>query len=130
MLGLADWDQSNTFGATLGGGKEGLDSLWDDNWDNDDIGDDFSVQLRLVRVCLCCLGVLEGWRMLESETAVGKVTITRFGFTRSASSPSAIYSTSGVSRRDIMSRRYSHQATGHSRGWLNCLSMLCHVCIF
>lgn len=29
-----------------GSSKGGLDSLWDDNWDNDDIADDFSVQLR------------------------------------------------------------------------------------
>ncbi|KAK4054988.1 hypothetical protein OIO90_003329 [Microbotryomycetes sp. JL221] len=59
-----DWDDSETFGATLTKSKstnnsgtnssnttnnnKGLDSLWEDNWDDDDIGDDFSVQLSLV----------------------------------------------------------------------------------
>lgn len=36
-------------GSGAGGGKTGstgLDSLWEDNWDDDDIEDDFSVQLR------------------------------------------------------------------------------------
>ena len=30
-------------------GSTGMDSLWEDNWDDDDIEDDFSVQLRCVR---------------------------------------------------------------------------------
>ncbi|KAM0791709.1 hypothetical protein ACM66B_003979 [Microbotryomycetes sp. NB124-2] len=59
-----DWEDKDTFGATLqksnsaaaAGDKtasangsaagKGLDSLWEDNWDDDDVGDDFSVQLR------------------------------------------------------------------------------------
>ncbi|SCV73455.1 BQ2448_7381 [Microbotryum intermedium] len=28
--------------------KQGLDSLWQDNWDDDDVEDDFSVALRYV----------------------------------------------------------------------------------
>ncbi|KAJ3536632.1 hypothetical protein NMY22_g5948 [Coprinellus aureogranulatus] len=47
----ADWDDSATDLASLGGGapgaaKSGGDKLWEDNWDDDDIEDDFSVQLR------------------------------------------------------------------------------------
>ena len=34
-------------GATSGDGKL-ADNLWEDNWDDDDIEDDFSVQLRCV----------------------------------------------------------------------------------
>ncbi|GAA5907806.1 hypothetical protein JCM8208_001951 [Rhodotorula glutinis] len=51
-----DWDEKDTYAASLaakaGGatsGPEGvkaLDSLWEDDWDDDDVGDDFSVQLR------------------------------------------------------------------------------------
>ncbi|KAM0748585.1 hypothetical protein T439DRAFT_327846 [Meredithblackwellia eburnea MCA 4105] len=45
-----DWEENKTFGASLAGGKgdakKGLNSLWEDNWDDDDVGDDFSVQLR------------------------------------------------------------------------------------
>ncbi|GAA5962445.1 hypothetical protein JCM8115_001498 [Rhodotorula mucilaginosa] len=61
-----DWDQKDSYGAhlaakagaqgngqgattTTGGGGEGskaLDSLWEDDWDDDDVADDFSVQLR------------------------------------------------------------------------------------
>ncbi|GAA5999524.1 proteasome regulatory particle lid subunit SEM1 [Rhodotorula paludigena] len=57
-----DWDQKDTYGATLaakaggtaataagtqgGEGAKALDSLWEDDWDDDDVGDDFSVQLR------------------------------------------------------------------------------------
>lgn len=47
-------DPSTTGGAgasatTTGkAGAGGLDSLWEDNWDDDDIEDDFSVQLRCV----------------------------------------------------------------------------------
>ncbi|KAK1227687.1 hypothetical protein PQX77_009312 [Marasmius sp. AFHP31] len=49
----ADWDDSQTdMGALVAGGqapgapKSGGDKLWEDNWDDDDIEDDFSVQLR------------------------------------------------------------------------------------
>ncbi|KZT67400.1 hypothetical protein DAEQUDRAFT_694021 [Daedalea quercina L-15889] len=48
---VADWDDSQTDLAHLGGAspgaaKSGGDKLWEDNWDDDDIEDDFSVQLR------------------------------------------------------------------------------------
>ncbi|KIM59529.1 hypothetical protein SCLCIDRAFT_1217657 [Scleroderma citrinum Foug A] len=47
----ADWDDSQTDlahlgGATPGVAKSGGDKLWEDNWDDDDIEDEFSVQLR------------------------------------------------------------------------------------
>ncbi|KAH8831775.1 hypothetical protein DL96DRAFT_1706184 [Flagelloscypha sp. PMI_526] len=46
-----DWDDSNTDLAHLGGktpglAKSGGDKLWEDNWDDDDVEDEFSVQLR------------------------------------------------------------------------------------
>lgn len=46
-----DWDDSQTDlahlgGATPGAAKSGGDKLWEDNWDDDDIEDEFSVQLR------------------------------------------------------------------------------------
>lgn len=48
---LLDWDDSQTHLAQVGGGapgaaKSGGDKLWEDNWDDDDIEDEFSVQLR------------------------------------------------------------------------------------
>ncbi|GJE96540.1 hypothetical protein PsYK624_127370 [Phanerochaete sordida] len=48
---VADWDDSQTDlahlgGATPGAAKSGGDKLWEDNWDDDDVEDDFSVQLR------------------------------------------------------------------------------------
>ncbi|GAA5908712.1 hypothetical protein JCM6882_008181 [Rhodosporidiobolus microsporus] len=54
---VEDWDSKDTYGAKLanaagqtnGAGESGakaLDSLWEDDWDDDDVGDDFSVQLR------------------------------------------------------------------------------------
>ncbi|KXN88498.1 hypothetical protein AN958_07164 [Leucoagaricus sp. SymC.cos] len=48
---VADWDDSQTDLAHLGGAapgaaKSGGDKLWEDNWDDDDIEDDFSAQLR------------------------------------------------------------------------------------
>ncbi|TCD60902.1 hypothetical protein EIP91_009312 [Steccherinum ochraceum] len=48
---VADWDDSQTNLAHLGGTVPGSakskgDKLWEDNWDDDDIEDDFSVQLR------------------------------------------------------------------------------------
>jgi 26 proteasome complex subunit DSS1 len=52
-----DWDDAQTELAHLGGAqpgaaKSGGDKLWEDNWDDDDIEDDFSVQLRCVTVLL------------------------------------------------------------------------------
>jgi 26 proteasome complex subunit DSS1 len=46
-----DWNDSETDLAHLGGAqpgaaKSGGDKLWEDNWDDDDIEDEFSVQLR------------------------------------------------------------------------------------
>jgi len=48
---VADWDDSQTDIAHLGGAapgaaKSGGDKLWEDNWDDDDIEDEFSMQLR------------------------------------------------------------------------------------
>jgi hypothetical protein len=48
---VEDWDDSQTDLAHLGGAapgaaKSGGDKLWEDNWDDDDIEDEFSVQLR------------------------------------------------------------------------------------
>ncbi|KAJ7284561.1 DSS1/SEM1 family-domain-containing protein [Mycena rebaudengoi] len=48
---VADWDNAQTDLAHLGGAapgaaKSGGDKLWEDNWDDDDIEDEFSVQLR------------------------------------------------------------------------------------
>jgi len=50
-----DWDDSQTDLAHLGGAapgaaKSGGDKLWEDNWDDDDVEDEFSVQLRCVWV--------------------------------------------------------------------------------
>jgi len=50
---IVDWDDSQTDLAHLGGGapgaaKSGGDKLWEDNWDDDDIEDEFSMQLRYV----------------------------------------------------------------------------------
>ncbi|KAF5366973.1 hypothetical protein D9758_003906 [Tetrapyrgos nigripes] len=47
----ADWDDSQTDLAHLGGAapgaaKSGGDKLWEDNWDDDTVEDEFSVQLR------------------------------------------------------------------------------------
>ena len=52
---VLDWDDSQTNLAHLGGAAPGSakskgDKLWEDNWDDDDIEDDFSVQLR----CVAC----------------------------------------------------------------------------
>ena len=54
-----DWDDSHTDLAHLGGtapgaAKSGGDKLWEDNWDDDDIEDDFSVQLRCVSFVSDC----------------------------------------------------------------------------
>ncbi|KAF7317100.1 hypothetical protein HMN09_00444700 [Mycena chlorophos] len=47
----ADWDDGQTDLAHLGGAapgaaKSGGDKLWEDNWDDDDIEEEFSAQLR------------------------------------------------------------------------------------
>jgi hypothetical protein len=47
----SDWDDSQTDLAHLGGVAPGAaksegDKLWEDNWDDDDIEEEFSVQLR------------------------------------------------------------------------------------
>jgi hypothetical protein len=53
-----DWDDSTTDLAHLKGAAPGVaksagDKLWEDNWDDDDIEDEFSVQLRYdVSTCL------------------------------------------------------------------------------
>lgn len=51
----ADWEEEETYGAEIekratveGKSKSGLDSLWEDSWDDDGIEDDFSLQLRSV----------------------------------------------------------------------------------
>ena len=51
QLLIVDWNDSETDLAHLGGAqpgaaKSGGDKLWEDNWDDDDIEDEFSVQLR------------------------------------------------------------------------------------
>ena len=50
LILFLDWNDSETDLAHLGGApgaaKSGGDKLWEDNWDDDDIEDDFSVQLR------------------------------------------------------------------------------------
>lgn len=48
-----DWDDSQTdlanlAGAGSAGSAAGGDKLWEDNWDDDDIEEEFSTQLRLV----------------------------------------------------------------------------------
>ena len=50
-----DWDDGQTDLAHLGGAapgaaKSGGDKLWEDNWDDDDVEDDFSAQLRCVSI--------------------------------------------------------------------------------
>ena len=47
----SDWDDSKTDLAHLNGAAPGAanssgDKLWEDNWDDDDLEDEFSVQLR------------------------------------------------------------------------------------
>ena len=51
-LMLADWEDRDTDIASLtnsgpsGANKAAPDNLWEDNWDDDDVEDDFSKQLR------------------------------------------------------------------------------------
>ena len=52
-LHSADWDDSETAlahlgGAAPGGAKSQGDKLWEDNWDDDDVEEEFSAQLRCV----------------------------------------------------------------------------------
>lgn len=54
-LVVSDWDDSQTDlvhlgGATPGSAKSGGDKLWEDDWDDDDVEDEFNVQLRYVPV--------------------------------------------------------------------------------
>lgn len=47
QLVFLDWDDSETNLAQLTGSNGGNgDQLWEDNWDDDDIEDEFSIQLR------------------------------------------------------------------------------------
>jgi 26 proteasome complex subunit DSS1 len=53
LFAPTDWDDSQTDLAHLGGAapgaaKSGGDKLWEDNWDDDDVEEDFSLQLRCV----------------------------------------------------------------------------------
>ncbi|CAE6427415.1 unnamed protein product [Rhizoctonia solani] len=43
-----DTDIANLTSASSGGTKSSADNLWEDNWDDDDVEDDFSKQLRLM----------------------------------------------------------------------------------
>jgi hypothetical protein len=50
---ISDWDDSQTDLANMGGAgtagsAPGGDKLWEDNWDDDDIEEEFSTQLRFV----------------------------------------------------------------------------------
>ena len=52
-FGTPDWDDpqtdlANLAGAGAAGSAAGGDKLWEDNWDDDDIEEEFSTQLRLV----------------------------------------------------------------------------------
>ena len=69
---FTDWDDAQTELAHLGGtqpgaAKSGGDKLWEDNWDDDDIEDDFSVQLRYVlySCILICLPTNATWTRNE-----------------------------------------------------------------
>ncbi|KAF8589989.1 hypothetical protein K439DRAFT_1330954 [Ramaria rubella] len=52
-----DWDDSETNLAHLSSGGVAVtsDKLWEDNWDDDDIEDEFSVQLRCVIFIHSCI---------------------------------------------------------------------------
>jgi len=70
LWALLDWDDSNTDLAHLGGtapgaAKSGGDKLWEDNWDDDDIEDEFSVQLRFVCHPCGCIGVIAAYVLLK-----------------------------------------------------------------
>jgi len=48
-----EWDEKQTYAGQLGtaapgSAKSGADKLWEDNWDDDDVEEEFSVQLRCV----------------------------------------------------------------------------------
>ena len=68
-----DWEDSQTDLAHLGGAapgqaKSGGDKLWEDNWDDDDIEDDFSVQLRYVRRCTLKSTVIRVWSAFHCDS--------------------------------------------------------------
>lgn len=51
LITRVDWDDSatellNLKGGPPGAAKSGGDRLWEDNWDDDDIEEDFNLQLR------------------------------------------------------------------------------------
>lgn len=55
---LSDWDDSVTeLGKYNGAQANSKDRLWEDNWDDDDIDEEFNLQLRyvsrLTTECLC-----------------------------------------------------------------------------
>ena len=69
-----DWEDSQTDLAHLGGAapgaaKSGGDKLWEDNWDDDDIEDDFSLQLRSVILPLLLFVMLLRVRMIVQKRA-------------------------------------------------------------
>jgi hypothetical protein len=47
-----DTDIANLTNASSGGAKVSADNMWEDNWDDDDVEDDFSKQLRSVHFLL------------------------------------------------------------------------------
>lgn len=68
-------------GAQPGAAKSGGDKLWEDNWDDDDIEDEFSVQLRyellstswaFITIAHYCLISGMNWRRRKS-LAVGQL---------------------------------------------------------
>jgi 26 proteasome complex subunit DSS1 len=75
-----DWNDSQTDLAHLGGvapgaAKSGGDKLWEDNWDDDDIEDEFSVQLRYDNREECLVSALLTGRSSRNELAkTGKGT--------------------------------------------------------
>ena len=70
----SDWDDAQTDLAHLGGAKPGAaksggDKLWEDNWDDDDIEDDFSVQLRYLLAPLVYWNTLTDIIITRNELA-------------------------------------------------------------
>ena len=67
--GVADWDDSKTHlgdlrgTVTPGAAKSDGDKLWEDNWDDDDIEDDFSVQVISKFRCQLALN----WQLLVQK---------------------------------------------------------------
>ena len=76
-----DWNDSETDLAHLGGAapgaaKSGGDKLWEDNWDDDDIEDEFSVQLRYVPPMCISVLLLKVMYLLRNELAKTKTSGT------------------------------------------------------